>query len=173
MADSYRLVVLKKLTEHLQGITPTHGYVNNLGPTPQFPTGKVFRGRAIFGNEDPMPMVSILEAPRSDVGLFAGEEGVERKEDWSLLIQGWAVDDKMNPTDPVYALLDEVERHLWRLKETNRNSGNPIYPDEYRLGRTVAGITISPGVVRPAMEQVSSKAFFYLPIQVQLVRPRQ
>jgi hypothetical protein len=173
VADSYRLQVLKKLTQHLANITPTSGYQHNLGPTTEYPYGSVFRGRAIFGQDDPVPMVSILEAPRSDVGSFAGENRSQRKEDWSLLIQGWAIDDKENPTDPVYALLDEVERHLFRLTATKEKTGSPLYPDEYLLGKTVVGVTISPGIVQPARENLSSKAFFYLPITVQLVRPLQ
>lgn len=163
MADSYRLSVLKKLTLHLRGITKAAGYDYDL-------SNAVFRGRTIFGEGDPIPMVSILESPRSDQGMFAGEGQSQRKEDWSLLIQGWAHDDVENPTDPVYGLMDAVERHLFRLTKVNSTNGMEVYPAEYLLGRSVGGVMILPGVVRPPMDQVSSKAFFYLPIRLSLPR---
>ena len=163
MADSYRLTVLKKLTAHLKTITPQNGYDFDL-------SNSVFRGRASYGEDNPLPLVSILESTRPDNGSFAGEEQSERKENWSLLIQGWVHDDVENPTDPAYALMDAVERHLFRLIAESSINGAAIYPDEYLLGRSIGGITILPGVVRPPMEQVSSKAFFYLPVRVTLVR---
>lgn len=163
MADSYRLLALKALTAHLEGITKANGYDFDLD-------GNVFRGRPLFGQDDPIPMLSILEAPRNDAGQYAGENKRARKENWSLMIQGWAHDDKRNPTDPAYALLDAVENRLFRLTQTDDNSGNALYPDEYLLGNTISGITIYPGVVRPPMENVSSKAFFYLPIEFEIVQ---
>lgn len=162
-ADSYRLDVLKKLTSHLRGITKANGYNHDLDAS-------VFRGRTIFGENDPIPMLSILEAPRSDPGSFAAENGYERKEDWSLLIQGWARDDVDNPTDPAYELMDDVEKHLSRLIAVSTVTGMPVYPEEYMLNRSVAGIAVLPGVVRPPMEQVSSRAFFYLPLRLTLVK---
>lgn len=162
MADSYRLAVLKKLTAHLQGIAPANGYAYDL-------SSSVFRGRTLFGENDPVPMLSILESPRSDEGLFAGENNSQRSESWSLLIQGWAQDDASNPTDPAYGLMDAVERHLLRLIQVSPINGEPLYPVEYMLGRSVNGVTIPPGVVRPPMDMVSSKAFFYLPIRLTLV----
>lgn len=163
MADSYRLTVLKKLTAHLKGITPANGYGYDL-------SNNVFRGRTSYGENDPVPLVSILESPRSDPGMFGGENGMQRKEDWSLLVQGWAHDDVDNPTDPAYGLMDAVERHLGRLIKVSGRSGFEVYPDEYMLNRSIAGLAILPGVVRPPMENVSSKAFFYLPIRVTLVK---
>jgi hypothetical protein len=167
VADSYRLVVLKALTAHLETITVANGYSYDL-------SAAVFRGRTVFGANDPETMVSILEAPRNDSGIFAGSDKSSRAENWNLLVQGWAPDDKANPTDPAYGLMDAVETHLFRLVKPG-SDGNPLYPDEYLLGRTngrtlIADMKIFPGVVRPPMEQVSSKAFFYLPVELQLVR---
>lgn len=163
MEDSYRLTVLKKLSAHLRKITPANGYEFDL-------SANVFRGRASYGEGDPVPLISILESPRSDMGSFAGEDESERSEKWSLLIQGWAHDDVDNPTDPAYALMDAVERQLFRLVKISNLTGDAVYPDEYMLERSIGGISILPGVVRPPMEQVSSKAFFYLPVRVTLVR---
>lgn len=162
MADSYRLQVLKALTDHLKGITEANGYDGfDLSEA-------VFRGRTVFGANDPVPMLSILENLRSDFGQFAGEDFSERSEQWNLMIQGWAVDDKTNPTDTAYALMFATEQHLFRINAINR-VGDPMYPDEYRLGRTIGGIKVLPGMARPPTENVSSKAFFLLPIQVELI----
>jgi len=147
----------------LKGITPGNGYDYDL-------SSGVFRGRTKFSDGDPCPLVSILESPRSDLGQFAGENGSERSEGWALMIQGWAQDDVENPTDPAYGLMDAVERHLARVIAVNGNSGQEVYPAEYMLQGKIAGITVLPGTVRPPMEQVSSKACFYLPVRVLLVR---
>lgn len=158
---SYRLDALKNLTAFLKMITIANGYSQDL-------YANVFRGRTVFGAEDPIPLISILESPRSDVGSYAGEN--ERKENWGLLIQGWTHDDPENPTDPAYELMDEVERHLERISACSPINGQPIFPDDYMLGKTIADIKVHPGVVRPPMEGVSSKAFFYLPVTLTLVK---
>lgn len=170
MADSYRLAVLKALTTHLKGITGEE-YENDLSD--QGGVTRVVRGRVLFGDDAPVPLVSILEAPRPDAGLFTGEGKQHRKETWNLLVQGWTVDDVMNPTDPVYSLMNDVEKRLFRLTLTKASNGEPAYPNEYLLGRTISDLTVLPGVVRPPMAEPSSKAFFYLPIQVGLVRPSE
>jgi len=163
---SNRLDVLQRLTSHLKGITPANGYDVDL-------SASVFRGRTVFGADDPVPLISILESPRSDSGLYAGSGNDARVENWSLMIQGWTTDDIENPTDPVYGLLADVEHRLSRLGEISQINGCPVYPDEYLLGRTIGGITLRPPVVRPPVENVSSKAFFYLPVQVVLVRSNE
>lgn len=158
---SYRLEVLQRLTALLKGITVANGYSHDLDVN-------VFRGRTVFGAEDPIPLVSILESPRSDVGSYAGEN--ERKDGWGLLIQGWTKDDLENPTDPAYELMDEVERHLERVSACSPINGVELYPGDYLLNRTIVSIKVHPGVVRPPMEGVSSKAFFYLPVTLTLVK---
>jgi len=126
MADSYRLTVLKRLTAHLRGITKANGYDYDL-----IDPRSVCRGRLVFGDDDPLPLLSILEGTRSDIGSFAGHG--ERKEHWPLTIQGWVADDVDNPTDPAYGLLDAVERHLQRLTKVSSVNGVEIYPDKGSL----------------------------------------
>lgn len=163
-----RLDVLKALTQHLQGITPANVYEFTTGQTFDMSVpNSVVRGRSVFGGDDPLPLISILESSRSDAGQFAGES--ERKESWPLLIQGWVNDDIANPTDPAYYLMAAVEHRLRRLVEVSPKNGEPLYPDEYMLGGLIANLTVPPGVVRPPMEGISSKAFFYLPIRLTLV----
>lgn len=167
MADSYRLKVLKRLTAQLETISVVDDYNFDLA-------GKVFRGRELFGDQDPKTMVSILEQPRPSNGVYAGENDSERLERWPLLIHGWTIDDKANPTDPLYALLDDVERCLARVTAVLRGNGYPKYPDEYMLiengEQLITELIVAPGIVRPATPNVSQFAFMYLPIYVGLVR---
>lgn len=158
---SYRLNALKRLTDFLKLVTVANGYSHDL-------SANVFRGRSVYGANDPLPLLSILESPRSDIGSYAGE--TERKEGLGLLIQGWVYDDVNNPTDPAYLLMDDVERHLDRILACSQSNGQPLFPEDYLLGKTIANIKVHPGVVRPPMEGVSSKAFFYLPVTLTLVK---
>lgn len=160
MADSYRLSVLKALTAHLETISVAGGYNFNL-------TGAVFRGRGRFGDGDPETMVSILENPRPDYGSRAGD-GSTRSELWPLLIQAWCPDDPANPSDPVYGLLDDIERHLAKVIAESPATGAPLYPDVYLLGGKISSLELTPGVVRPPTDGVSSRAFLYLPVRVGL-----
>lgn len=163
-----RLAVLQKLTTLLNGIT-SH---------PDAPANYVFdvedhvyRGIATYSGDEeqwPLPMLSILESPRPDIGVYAGAEGSDREEKWVLLLQGWAKDDVKNPTDPAYWLMAAVEERLARVIQTKPEDGLPVYPDDYLLGRLIDDFKFGPGVVRPPTEGLSSKAFFYLPLRVGL-----
>lgn len=167
MADSYRLQALKALTVLLEGtvLTPVAGI------TPALPatlSGVVFRGRAKFGENDPDTMLSILESPRPGGAQFAGD-GEARSEDWLLLVQGWCPDDKVNPSDPIYSLVDDVEKRLDRITRVLTSTGMGKYP-EYMLGGLITRFQMTPPVVRPPSENISSKSFFYIPLQVGLAR---
>lgn len=163
MADSKQLVILKAITAHLEGMTYLGGYGFDMA-------GRVFRGRAIYGDEMPLPCLSILEAPRPDeTPQPFGHERVRRLEDWVLLVQGWVEDDKANPTDPAYEFKAHVEARLSEIIAQDGN-GKPTHPATYRLGlgqsgkSLIAGATIGPGVVSPPRQNISAKAFFYLPL---------
>lgn len=160
MADPKKLAVLKALSTWLAGITPGNGYAFDLS-VPK----AVSRGRTIIGADAPLPSLSILESPKPDVGQFAGIQGRVFNEDWLLLVQGWVADDKDNPTDPAYALAAAVHQRLYGLIET-KASGMPANHDDYMLGRRASTLLIGPYVVRPPENQVSSKAFFFLPLRV-------
>lgn len=162
MADSYRLKVLKALTLHLQGIKGAGWEGFDLSTS-------VFRGRALFGTESPDTMVSILEAPRADNPLAGGVNLEAKSEEWSLMLMGTTTDDSSNPTDPVYALVDVVERRLGEIIATKRGSGMPANPTAYMLGGVVSSFSFGPPVVRPATEGISNKAFFYMPLRAGLV----
>lgn len=152
MADSKQLVILKRMTEHLEGITPDNGYDYDL-------SGKVFRGRSKFGSDEVLPFVSILESLRPDQQpIPGGQGGVRRLDDWELLLQGWVDENREFPTDDLYNLKAAVEK---RLAEANIE-GNPVY----RFGGLIDKIRIGPGVVRAATPQVGGAEAFYLPLLV-------
>lgn len=153
--DPFRLRVLKRITEALEGITPVNGFVNDL-------SGAVFRGRDTFDHHDPLPMVSILESIVEKPVLQAPPAGGMVKTDWELLVQGWTEDDPRNPTDPGQVLLAEVKRRL--MEERRVNEGYDILG----MGGKITDIKFSTGVVRPA-DEVSAKAYFWLKVELSMV----
>ena len=159
MNDPFRLRVLKALTETLEAISTANGYQHDLN-------GKVFRGRAVFGNSDPLPMISILEAisPQSESGM-APTDG-QQIENWELLIQGFVEDDEQNPTDPAYYLLADVKQCL----SDARSMRDPATQARNILGmgNRVSELRFSQGVVRPA-DEVSDKAYFWLTLEIKAV----
>lgn len=155
MADSKQLRILKKLTEHLEA---TSGYE----PL------KVFRGKAVITSKEAENCISILEAPRPIVGEPAGEQGLKRQETWTLLIQGWPVDDQDNPSDPAYAMKAAVEQQL-SLIVAEFPDGRRRTDDLYRLGGDIGSMIIGQGVVRPPSEDGASRlAMFYLPLYLEI-----
>jgi hypothetical protein len=162
MAESKRLNVLKALTTQLETISVANGYSRNM-------IGKVFRGRSSYGEESPEEMISILEAPRPDVAQYAAENGRARKEEWTLLVQGWCAEDQKNPSDNAYNFAQEVEECFGQIIAVSSNMGTPVFPDRYLLGNLITSFAFSPPVVRPPTEGVSSKTFFYFQVRVGLV----
>lgn len=160
MTDPKRLVMLRALTEYLETqVSTANGYQHNL-------EGKVFRGRYFFTKEDPVPMVSILENPDPDrFPPRAGRLGLgpaQAHEGLTLLIQGWAKDDKVNPSDPLYRLMADVQRALALLSDGGDPANlRPASPD-FLLGGLVTYVTPEPGVVRPPIEQTSELSCFWM-----------
>lgn len=167
--DPKKLRILKALCDHLDGVNP-------LIKDPE--TGEAYeidlrkhisRGRAIIGADETLPHVSFLENPRQANGQEAGADKIRRTDTWSLLVQGFAVDDKANPTDPAYVLNDIVAKRLAMIVEIDDETGNPKFPDIHLLGGLILSMTIGQGVVRPPTANVSPTAFFYLPLDIKLV----
>lgn len=166
MADSKRLTTLKALSDFLAGeVSIANGYKHDLA-------GKVFRGRMFVTTNDPLPMVSFMENidpdryPRTAGGDY---EQKTTKEDWVLLVNGWAEEDKQNPTDPAYELMADVKKALAKLaKRPAPLSGEADNP-HLHLGGLITGMTMEPGIARPPIEQVSTKAFFWMRIALKFV----
>ncbi len=166
MADiPFRLAVLQRLTallEQTEGLDH-EGTAYNL-------TGQVFRGRTEFGNETALPALSILEAPNPDIGTFAGS-GQAMRDTWVILIQGWAKDDKSNPSDPAYYLAAAVQKQLSRIVAMRGDgSDRPFDKANYLLGGLIVDMQIGPYVVRPIDKAESARAFFYQPVRISLAQ---
>ena len=155
MADPTKLQIAKGLTAVIQGVDGTGGFVNNLSTS-------VFRGRTLFGDNDPLPMVSILEAPVQPDQLPPPEkDGPYRESTMNLILQGWVKDDRDNPTDPAYVLAADVVRALMIYKLANpRNL--------LGLGKQVIEIAIGNTIVQ-APNETSDKPQFILPLDIRFV----
>lgn len=164
MADPKRLVMLKALSDYLQSeITTANNYQHTLG--------FVSRGRMFIDRTMKLPGLSIIDNPDPDrYPSSAGRRGwshPEQNEDYVLLIQGWAKDDKQNPTDPAHVLMADVRKALAKI--SYRGAPDSAYqPPEgvYLLGGLITSLVMEPGVVRPPTEQESSDAFFYMRVSV-------
>lgn len=168
MPDSKQLVVLKRLTALIEGANPDNDDPATDAAYAVDLRGAVFRGRSEIGASDPKPCIVILEAPQPINGIPADTNQTVRKEEWRLLVQGFVQDDKTNPSDPAYALKAIVEQRLSRLSAVSGSTGDPVFPEDYLLGRLVVNVVIGQGVVRPPTKEVSPTAFFYIPLTVEL-----
>lgn len=164
-----KLRILKALTDTLKTITPANGYQSDLAdfdPGDGAFTPRVYRGRAFFGDEDPVPMISILEAVEASEDVVAAHKFKAVSEYfWPLLVQGFVKDDKTHPTDPAYTLLADVRQCLAR-EASRRSAGSPFilgFPDT-----KVTGMQIGSGIVRPANE-LSAYAGFHLTLGIGLI----
>ena len=169
MAESLRLQVLKALTQHLlDEVTEANGYGHTLDPEKGVQRGRLFYTRG----DGPLPMLSILED--ADPDRFPRRAGGDdeyptESSRWAVLVQGWVRDDQNHPTDPAMELLADVTKALARISFAGGPyDAEPSHP-AYRLGGLIAGMTMEPGVVRPPMEGVSDRAFFWKRIFLHLV----
>lgn len=150
-----RLRILKSLTRVIEGVTPANGYHHDL-------TGRVFRGRVRYDQDDPIPMISILEAPiPQDPPLMSGQTTATFG-DWELLIQGFVDDDRINPSDPAHHLMAEVKAVI--VKEKAANYGN----DLFGMGNRVRSMSIGQGSVRPS-DDPTAEAFFWFKLTLNVV----
>lgn len=159
MAESERLAVVKWLTDYLET------EVNGAGDYSHDLADSVFRGRLRFGEDDPLPRVSILEGLNPDrLPDAAGNGHTVQTDQWILLIQGQVKDDAANPTDPAHALLADVKAALGKLRRQMIDESN----FEDTPWKAVANLGIEPGTVRPP-DDVSDKAFFWMRIVLKIV----
>lgn len=127
---------------------------------------KCWLGKSVITAKETADTLSILEAPRPIVGQPAAEQGVKRVEAWTLLVQGWPVDDPNEPSAPAYWMKAAVEQQL-SLVIAELPDGRQRKDATYMLGGDIASLTIGQGVVRPPSEEAASRlAMFYLPLIV-------
>lgn len=157
-----RLAIIMALQEHLEGINIAEGYNNDM-------QGKVFRNRILIGEDvyENAPALAIIEAPKADIAVYAGEYEDWRKDYWTLLIQGITTDDKTaNTADDAYYLCHDVERRLARLVAVKPGTGAPKFAVEHLLGGKITSVEIAPPIVRPPEALISSTAFFYIAVRL-------
>lgn len=156
----FRLRVLDGVTNCLKGITVANGYTYDL-------SNSVFRGRLIFGDDDPIPLIAVNEAPLPETPTTAKPAAGTWTGPWDLMIQGWVDDDRDNPTDPAHFLLADVRKALAIEKRENqlqRGKGNNLFGMEGR----VLDLQIGATVVRPAEPQVNELANFLLSVTLEI-----
>lgn len=167
--EPFRLRVLKRLTTVIkEGVSPDAATpsVNDLRDVTVSgrPVKHVFRGRDLYSaQDDPLPLVAILEDPRALENLMGdGGGGGDAAGDWKLLVQGFVKDDSENPTDPAYVLVAEVIRAIVQQRKTFNHFGlggdDPCVTD-FKVG--------SP-VVRPADGETSDVAHFVFTLTLSL-----
>ncbi|MEP2533553.1 hypothetical protein [Shimia sp.] len=154
MNDPFKLKVLKALTAALEEITTANGYQHDLD-------GKVFRGRLMFTQDDKLPFVAVNEPPKAPDEIETPNGSAAAKTSHALLIQGFAQDDNLNPTDPAYYLVADVQQRL--SEEKVRADGYDILG----MGSRISAIHIGQPVVRPPDAAVSDTAFFWLPVTLE------
>ncbi len=163
MSDPFRLRVLKNLTALLEAIPVT--MVDNNGDPVVSMAGRVFRGREHFGDDDPLPMISILEPPLAIERVPNQPDNPKVNGEWDLMLQGWVVDDKDHPCDPAYVLVAHVMQALGQHRKNARTRGNTNYLNQ---GLAVEELRIGAPVVRPA-DYPSANACFYLLLTLKIV----
>lgn len=170
LSNPIRLEIHKRLSEALREITPANGYVMDFSGAEGTENNKVFRGRAIYGDSDPLPLISILEVPIPVDQRPVPGESTYGNGSWELMIQGFAVDDRANPTDPAHIMLADVKKRLAieRKKLLIRGLASNPASGVLGLGRNITNMQIGPGVVRPPDES-SAKAYFWLTFELELV----
>lgn len=158
LLNPIRLEILKRMTDVLKEITILNGYKHDLASS-------VFRGRGVYGDETPLPALSILEAPIPLDQLPSAKDNQSLAGQWELVVQGWVADDRANPTDPAQVLMADVKKRL-ALERKKFDWDNPE-DGIFGLGRFVTGLYIGAGVVRPP-EEISAKAYFWLTITLDI-----
>lgn len=149
--DPFRLRVLKALSAALEEVEFEGGTM----------VGKSFRGRVVYGDDDPLPMLSVLEPPIPLDVLFSKGDNTHSTGPWELLVQGFVKDDPQNPTDPAHHLMATTKARL--VQEKRRDRGKNILGMEGR----VVEMFIGQGSVRPA-DDISHRAFFWLTLTLRL-----
>jgi hypothetical protein len=158
--EPLRLRILKKLSSIIETASFSYAYEENPAVDVSL-VGKVFRGRVIFGDSDPLPMVSILEVPLPLDQVPSPSESPASTGRWELLLQGFVEDDHLNPTDPAHWLMAQVKAALATERRKMRDF------QLFDMGKHVLNIFVGPGVVRPP-DEMSAKAYFWLTVTLEL-----
>lgn len=164
------LLILQRFQELLEGMNRTTPDPNTGTFYPFDLNNKVFLDKTSIGAQVQGPFLSLLEAPVPEDEFFAGEGRVKSSGEWKLLLQGFVDLDKSlaNPLAPAYVFRAQCRQRLSRIVAERDHGRGPEFPETYRLGGLISGLRIYRGVVRPPETGVTSMAFFYVPLVVEL-----
>lgn len=166
MADPFRLRVMKALSAQLKQIRPDNGYVFDMSDFTDSAgraAERVFRGRTQFGSNDPRPMLVLLEDPSPAPANNGTGNSAVAVNQFRVLVQGFVEDDPEHALDPAYMLSAEVVKALVAAK-ANRF-------DVLGLGKVMPCVTslmIGQPVHRPGDDEVSTDAYFLVPVTLTL-----
>lgn len=159
----FRLILQETLTEVFKTIKVANGYETDLADN------AIFRGRVKFGQDDPIPSLTMFEPPvNEDVPFFAGRNtttGKERLTNYSLIVQGFIKDGDPHPTDPAYVFSADVTKALATAR--SRTGPNKRSPDPFGHGEIINKVTIFPPIVRPS-DDISASAYFWMLVTFEL-----
>lgn len=156
--DPIRLRIMKAMCAAIEEISPDNGFASDF-------SGRVFRGRTRFGASDPIPMVSILEAPIPLEKIRPPQDATDDAGPWELVIQAFVKDDKENPCDPAYVALADLRKRM--AQERSKLDTYHYSTGPFGLGRLVYGMYIGTGVVRPP-DEISEKAYCWLQVTLDI-----
>lgn len=157
--EPLRLRILKALTAALKEITVANGYWIDAGDN-------VFRGRVVYGDNDPLPLLSILEVPIPLDQADVPADSEFSSGGWEIMIQGFVEDDEVHPTDPAHFFMADVKKRL--AKEKRKALEMESEDGILGFGQFITNIRIGTGVVRPP-DEISAKAYFWLTIMLDVV----
>lgn len=157
--EPLRLRILKAMTEALKEITVANGYHTDVN-------GAVFRGRVVYGDNDPLPLLSILEVPIPIDQTEVPNDSPFNSGGWEIMVQGFVEDDETHPTDPAHFFMADVKKRL--AKEKRKALEMESEDGIFGLGNFVTNIRIGTGVVRPP-DEISAKAYFWLTLMLDVV----
>lgn len=165
-----KLIIMQTLSQMLEG-SYEFPYTDLNGDHVLRFDATVSRGRKTVSAQQDVPYsISILEVPRATAGIPSDLDNRQSYEQWTLNVQGWPPEDRLNPSDPAYVMAAAVRERMGRLVARNAETGEPDFPAEYMFGSRVASITFGSTVVTPPAEGVSAVAWWYMPVIVSLVQ---
>lgn len=157
--EPLRLRILKAMTDALKEISTANGYHTDVNQ-------QVYRGRVIFGENDPLPLLSILEVPIPLDQTPPPADSKFSSGGWEIMVQGFVTDDPENPTDPAHFFMADVKKRL--VMEKRKALAMRGEEGIFGLGNFVTGMRIGSGVVRPP-DEISAVAYFWLTITLDMV----
>lgn len=163
----FRLRVMRAISTYLKTITPANGHLHDFSDfvdSAGRPAERVFRGRTVYGDNDPLPMLSVLEDPRAREPINAPGTAVVAQNQFRVLIQGFVEDDKDHPLDPTYFASADVVSALVKGKKVRDYN----FLGLGALAPCITAISIGEPVHRPPDDDVSAVAYFLVPVTLTL-----